>query len=115
VLHTRAPAEQDAVAALSTLVRANLGASRRRGQLSHEPFVRNNEAALTRPASNARHHVTAHTVDGHVEVLVVDTWSTPDGLADHYADLAAALGATGTVSGPADATIWTRAPGFVQW
>jgi hypothetical protein len=64
---------------------------------------------------NSRRHRAAHAVDGHVEVLVVGTWSTRDGLADHYADLAAALSDTGAVGETIDATIWTRASGFVQW
>jgi hypothetical protein len=86
--------DRDAIAALSSLVRADLGTSRRRGHLSHGTFVRTGEAALARPASNARHHTTAHAVDGQVEVLTIDTWSTHDGLPDHYASLTPAIGTT---------------------
>jgi hypothetical protein len=82
---------EDAIAVLGTLASANLAAARRRGPLSHAPFVRQPAAATGRPAANARHG-TGHTLAAQAQlakILAVDSWPTLDGLTEHCGSPAA--------------------------
>ena len=115
----RAPVRsaEDATAVLAKLVSTNLGAARRRGQLSHSLFVRQASAVAARPASNARRSggesVAAPTEP--VEILAVDFWSTLEGLKEHYSDAAAMSGLDDALTGPRASSVWKQVSGFSEW
>ena len=114
----RAPVRsaEDATAVLAKLVWTNLRASRRRGQLSHNLFVRQAFVVAARPASNARRSggesVAAPTEP--VEILTVDFWSTLEGLKEHYSDATVTRGFDEVLAGPA-VSVWEQVSGFSEW
>jgi hypothetical protein len=115
----RAPvrAASDAVTALSERTWANLRASRRRGHLSHQLFLREAFVVEARPASNARRsggEDTALPVEP-VEVLAVDFWPTLEGLTEHYHALVSTNGFDEVLAGSLTVSVWEQARGFVEW
>ena len=115
----RAPVRsaEDATAVLAKLVWTNLRASRRRGQLSHNLFVRQASVVAARPASNAcrsgGESIAAPTEP--VEILAVDFWSTLEGLKEHYSDATAMSGLDDALAGPLAVSVWEQASGFSEW
>jgi hypothetical protein len=116
VVLVRAPVHSAgaAVASLDKAVVAGLGAARRRGQLSHQVFVRDPAELGARPASNARHGAAPRATPS-VEVLAMSTWPTLDGLLEHHRDPATAAGLEQAVAGPVAISVWEQAGGFVEW
>ncbi len=115
----RAPvySTEDAIAALGKLVSMNLGASRRRGQLSHRLFVRLAAVMEARPASN-RHRSGSLSVAAPtepVEILAVDFWSTLEGLKEHYSDATVTRGFDEVLAGPRASSVWEPVSGFSEW
>jgi hypothetical protein len=81
MMPARASSADEAIAQLGKLVWANLGAARRRGQLSHSLYVRTADLTTARPASNSR-RTAGESVDAFVEpveVLAIDSWTALDG------------------------------------
>jgi hypothetical protein len=121
----RAPVHSvdDAASMLGKLVSANLGLARRRGQLSHELFVRTAETAHSRPASNSHHNANQTDLEisaaagaaQPIDVLAIDSWATHGGLAEHYSDATAMAGITDTMTGPMATSVWTQPGGFAEW
>jgi hypothetical protein len=115
----RAPVHsaEEATAALGKLASANLGAARRRGQLSHGLFVRPAGVIAARPASNARRsageNLPAPTEP--VEVLTLEFWATLAGLNEHHGDATATSGLDDAVAGPPAASVWEQVSGFAGW
>jgi hypothetical protein len=115
----RAPVRsaEEATAVLGKLVWANLGAARRRGQLSHGLFVRPAGVIAARPASNARRsageNLPAPTEP--VEVLTIEFWATLEGLNEHHGDPTATSGLEDALAGPPAASVWKQASGFAEW
>jgi hypothetical protein len=115
----RAPVRsaEEATAALEKLVWANLGAARRRGQLSHSLLVRPAGVIAARPASNARRsageNLPAPTEP--VEILTIEFWATLEGLNEHYGDATATSGLDNALAGPPAASLWEQASGFSEW
>jgi hypothetical protein len=108
----------DTIAALARLFWANLGAARRRGQLSHHPFVRHTtEVTTVRPASNTHRsngkNITAPTAAA--EILIVDFWPTLTGLNEHYNDTTVMDGLRDAVAAPLAMSVWEQASGFAEW
>jgi hypothetical protein len=114
----RAPVRsaEEATAALGKLVWANLGAARRRGQLSHSLFVRPAGVIAARPASNARRsageNLPAPTEP--VEILTVEFWATLEGLNEHHGNTTVTSGLEDALAGPA-AAVWEQVSGFSEW
>jgi hypothetical protein len=115
----RAPVRsaEDAVTVLGKLVRANLSAARRRGQLSHALFVRPASVMAARPASNAHRGPgeSPASLPGLAEILAVDSWLTLDGLVEHYSDKAAMSGLDQALAGSPTVSARTQASGFAEW
>jgi hypothetical protein len=115
----RAPVRsaEEATAALGKLVWANLGAARRRGQLSHGLFVRPAGVIVARPASNARRSAGENlpASPGPVEVLTLDFWATLAGLNEHYGDATATSGLDDALAGSPAASVWEQVSGFSEW
>jgi hypothetical protein len=88
---------EKAVAAFAALVTKNLRVARVRGQLSHDLYVR-----LGAPGEP-------------VEILGLDTWSTLEGLGEHYADPASMTGLGDVFTGAPAASVWEQATGFSEW
>jgi hypothetical protein len=107
----------DTLAALETLVWANLGAACRRGQLSHHLFVRHTTQTTARPASNTHRsngeNIAASTAAA--EILVVDFWPALTGLNEHYNDTTVINGLRDAVAGPLAMSVWQQASGFAEW
>jgi hypothetical protein len=118
MMRARASSADGAIAQLGKLVWANLGAARRRGQLSHFLYVRTADLTTARPASNSR-RTAGEPVDASfepVEVLAIDSWTTLDGLREHYDDATAINGLHSALAGPPAATsVWEQASGFSEW
>lgn len=75
-----------------------INAARQRGQLSHELYVR-----LDGPGK-----------DGLIEVLAVDTWCDPGGMAAHYSEVMGGLAPV--FAEPPVTSVWTQPPGaWVEW
>lgn len=113
----RAPVRsaEEATAALGKLVWANLGAARRRGQLSHSLFVRPAGVIAARPASNARRSA-GENLPGPtepVEILIIEFWATLEGLNEHHGD--ATSGLDDALAGPPAASVWEPVSGFAEW
>jgi hypothetical protein len=117
----RAPVRsaEEATAALGKLVWANLGAARRRGQLSHSLFERPAGVIAARPASNARRSAGENlpASPGPVEVLILEFWATLAGLNEHYGDATATAtsGLDDALAGPPAASVWEQVSGFAEW
>jgi hypothetical protein len=115
----RAPVRSadDAIAVVGKLVSMNLGAARRRGQLSHALFMRLADVVTARPASNARRDggESAAAPTEPVEILAVDSWSTLEGLKEHYGDAMAMSGLDHALAGPPAASVWEQVSGFSEW
>jgi len=115
----RAPVNSaaDAITALGKLVSTNLAAARRRGQLSHGLFVRVADTITIRPASNARRSGGEDVVVSAqpVEILAVDSWSTLEGLEEHYGDAVAMAGLDNALAGPPTTSVWEQVGGFAEW
>jgi hypothetical protein len=115
----RAPVRsaEEATAVLEKLVWANLGAARRRGQLSHSLFVRPAGVIAARPASNARRsageNLPAPTEP--VEMLTIEFWATLEGLNEHHGDATATSGLDDVLAGPPAASVWEQVSGFAEW
>lgn len=115
----RAPVRsaEEATAALEKLVWTNLGAARRRGQLSHSLLVRPAGVIAARPASNARRsageNLPAPTEP--VELLTIEFWATLEGLNEHQGDATATSGLDDALAGPPAASVWEQASGFSEW
>jgi hypothetical protein len=115
----RAPVRsaEEATAVLGKLVWANLGAARRRGQLSHSLFVRLAGVIAARPASNARRSAGENlpTPPEPVEILTIESWSTLEGLNEHHGDTTATSGLDDALAGPPAASVWEQVSGFSEW
>lgn len=115
----RAPVRsaEDASTVLGNLARNNLIGCLRRGQLSHDLFVRYPTVVEKRPASNSRFNGVGRVpaVEAPIEILAVDTWTTLQGLQEHYSDAAATAGIADAVAGQPDESIWEAATGFTEW
>jgi hypothetical protein len=115
----RAPVRsaEEATAVLGKLVWANLGAARRRGQLSHGLFVRPAGVIAARPASNARRSAGENlpAPTELVEVLTIEFWATLEGLNEHHGDTPATSGLDDALAGPPAASVWEQASGFTEW
>jgi hypothetical protein len=107
----------DTIGALERLVSANLGAARRRGQLSHHLFVRHTAEITARPASNTHRsngeNIAAPTAAA--EILVVDSWPALTGLTEHYNDTTVMDGLRDAVAAPLAMSVWEQASGFAEW
>jgi len=89
-----------AIAVFQTMGTQGLRDARRRGQTSHDLFVKLNAPEDRSP----------------LEILGVDTWSSLPGLLEHYTDNPhmAALGSIFTA--PPQASVWEQAPGkWSEW
>jgi hypothetical protein len=106
-----------AITTLGKLVAANLATARRRGQLSHGLFVRVADVVPARPASNARRSggETLTASAQPVEILAIDSWSTLEGLNEHYGDGTAMAGLDDALAGPPTASVWEQVSGFTEW
>jgi hypothetical protein len=95
----RAPvaAPEKTIEAFAGMVSRNLRASRVRGHISHDLFVR-----MGAPGEP-------------VEILGVDTWATLEGLSEHYGDPASMKGLDGVLSGAPEASVWEQGSGFNEW
>jgi hypothetical protein len=115
----RAPVRsaEEATAALGKLVWANLGAARRRGQLSHSLFVRPAGVIAARPASNARRSAGENlpAATEPVELLTIEFWATLEGLNQHHGDATATGGLDDALAGPPAASVWEQVSGFAEW
>jgi hypothetical protein len=115
----RAPVRsaEGATAVLAQLVSTNLGAARRRGQLSHRLFVRLASVVATRPASNARRTAGESVAAPRepVEILAVDFWSTLDGLKQHYSEATTMSGLGNALAGPLAVSVWEQVSAFSEW
>jgi hypothetical protein len=115
----RAPVRsaEEATTVPGKLVSANLGAARRRGQLSHSLFVRPAGVIAARPASNARRsageNLPAPTEP--VEILTIEFWATLEGLNEHHGDATATSGLDDALAGPPAASVWEQVSGFAEW
>ena len=110
-------AASDAVTVLSERIWANLRASRRRGHLSHQLFLRQAAVVEARPASNARRsggEGTALPIET-VEILALDFWSTLEGLTEHYSALLSTNKLDEVLAGSLTVSVWEQAHGFVEW
>ncbi|MBS2028458.1 MAG: hypothetical protein JST54_11180 [Deltaproteobacteria bacterium] len=86
-----------AVAHFAKTLPQNVRNARRRGQLSHELFVR--LGALNEP----------------VEILGLDTWSTLEGLIEHYSDAKSMDGMDKLFASEPATSVWEQATGFNEW
>ena len=115
----RAPVRSadDAIFVLGKLVSMNLGAARRLGQLSHALFMRLAEVVSARPASNTRRDggKSAAAPSEPVEIIAVDSWSTLEGLKEHYGEATARSGLDDVLAGPPAASVWEQVSGFSEW
>ena len=115
----RAPVREasEVIAALGKLVSTNLGASRRRGQISHDLFVRHAAVMEARPASNGHRSAgeSAAAPTEPVEILAIDVWFTRDGLKEHYSDTTFAHGLDEVLARPGALSVWEPVSGFSEW
>jgi hypothetical protein len=88
---------EDSIAAFSRAIHQGLPDARRRGQLAHDLYIK------LRPPGD----------DAPLELLGVATWSSLDGLHEHYTDTKGRSAMQNVFSGPADPTVWEQAAG--QW
>ena len=86
-----------AVAHFAKTLPQNVRNARRRGQLSHELFVR--MGAPSEP----------------VEILGLDTWSTLEGLVEHYSDAKSMEGMDTLFAGAPATSVWEHVTGFNEW
>ncbi len=95
----RAPVKspEAAIEAFAAVQGKGLQANRRRGQLSHELYVK-----LGAP-------------DEPVEVIGVDTWSSLEGLVEAYADPREMAPLMAAFAGAPAASVWEQATGFNEW
>jgi hypothetical protein len=117
MMHAPIGSADNTIVALERLVSANLGAARRRGQLSHHLFVRETTEITVRPASNTRRsngeNIAAPTAPA--EILVVDSWPALTGLNEHYSDTTVMDGLRDAVAAPLAMSVWEQASGFAEW
>ncbi|HWB73724.1 MAG TPA: hypothetical protein VG755_02190 [Nannocystaceae bacterium] len=91
---------EDSVAAFSRAIHRGVSDARRRGQLSHDVYIK------LRPPGD----------DSPLEMLGVATWSSLEGLHEHYTDPNGRAAMQGVYSGPADPSVWEQAPGhWNEW
>jgi hypothetical protein len=74
-----------------------LRVARRRGQLSHELFVK-----LGPPSDPP-------------EIVGIDSWSTLEGLLEHYADAKVMTGLDAVIAGAPQVSVWEQGVGFNEW
>lgn len=87
-----------AIAAFRQVGTAGLRDARRRGQVSHEIFFR-----MGPPGAPG-------------EVIGLDSWSSLDGLVEHYSDRAKLAPLGEAFAGPPDATVWEQPAGhWSEW
>ena len=117
MMRARVRSAEEATTVLARLVSTNLRASRRRGQLSHNLFVRLAGVVADRPASNARRSrgLSDPASTNPVEILSIDSWGTLEGLKEHYSDATAMSGLDGTLAGPLAVSVWEQVSGFSEW
>jgi hypothetical protein len=115
----RAPVHsaEEATAVLGKLVWANLGAARRRGQLSHSLYVRPAGVIAARPASNARRSGGDNlpAPPEPVEILTIEFWASLEGVNEHHGDTTATSGLDDALAGPPAASVWEQVSGFSEW
>jgi hypothetical protein len=87
-----------AIGVFRTVLEPKLSDARRRGQISHQLFVK----------------VPMPGATGKVEILGVDLWCDAAGMREHYGDIG---GYEKAFSGPRDASVWQQATGGVwsEW
>lgn len=95
LLRAKVTSAEAAIEGFAKVMSGAIRDGRRRGQLSHELYVR-----LAPP-------------NEPVEILGVDTWSSLDGLKEHYADQSHMAPIGASFAGAPTATVWEQAPG--QW
>lgn len=95
----RAPvtSAEAAVASFGKMVSNAIRVARRRGQLSHELFVK-----LGPP-------------DEQPEIIGVDMWSSLEGLVEHYGDKNVMTGLDAILKGAPQASVWEQGVGFNEW
>lgn len=89
---------ENAIGVFRKVLEPKLSDARRRGQLSHQLFVK-----VPMPGAPAQ-----------LELLGVDLWCDPSGMREHYADIA---GYEKAFTGPRDASVWQQAAGgtWSEW
>jgi hypothetical protein len=97
LLRARVSDVEKAIADFARVVPKNLRNARRRGQLSHELYVR--MGAPSEP----------------VEILGLDQWTTLEGLLEHYGDRTGMEGIGAAFAGPPDPSVWEQMTGFNEW
>jgi hypothetical protein len=88
---------ETAIEAFRAVQTGSFQEARRRGQMSHELYIKLNPPGVEAP----------------VEVLGVDTWSNFSGLVEQYSDRGKMAPIGAVLAGAPDATVWEQAPG--QW
>jgi hypothetical protein len=115
----RAPVDSadEAITQLGKLAWTRLARARRRGQLSHALYVRSADLKTARPASNSQRDAGKSIAEAPhpTEVLAIDSWTTLEGLREHYDDPMSMSGLDAVLAGPPDASVWEQASGFREW
>jgi hypothetical protein len=109
------PSAEAATTALAEAAGAVLGPARRRGQLTHQLFVRYSAELAARPAANARHGAAPGPADAPVQVLAMSSWPALDGLCEHHRDPDVVAALERAAGGPVAVSVWEQVGGFVEW